>query len=178
MAGANSTDMRLRIGYFHFPVPYTLGVFAPALNRISRSREMSPWRIGGTYDRPIPRRLLEEAGVPRELFGQTKMGGSADNPEVVTLSPRWEADFLSFYEANVDPEIRARLVDEQLGRVPYYVKGNMGKMESWLRRRRLLRRVAPRILGDRRHQRWRSRHLYTFHWGLERLRGRYSVGEP
>jgi hypothetical protein len=177
MAGANSTEVRLRLGYYHFPVPYTLGVYAPVLNRISRSPEMVPWRIGGSYDRPIPRRLLEEAGVPRPLFGQTKMGGSADIAEVVTLSPRWEADFLSFYHESVDPALRSRLVEAQIGQVPYYVKGNLGKAESWLRRRRGLRRIVPRLLGDRSHQRWRSRYLYTFHWGLDRLRARYSVGD-
>ena len=34
---------------------------------------MRPWSIGGAYDRPIPRRIAEEAGVPRDLFGQNKM---------------------------------------------------------------------------------------------------------
>ena len=34
---------------------------------------MQPWSIGGTYDRPIARRIGEEAGVPREAFGQTKL---------------------------------------------------------------------------------------------------------
>ena len=28
--------------------------------------------MGGAYDRPIARRLVEEAGVPRHLFGQRK----------------------------------------------------------------------------------------------------------
>jgi len=30
--------------------------------------------LGNSYDRPIPRRIAEEAGVPRDLFGQTKVG--------------------------------------------------------------------------------------------------------
>lgn len=175
MAGANSTDMRLRIGYVHFPVPYTLGVFAPALNRISRSREMAPWSVGGRYDRPIARRLLESEGVPRKLFGQRKMGGGGDSAEHQTLPPRWEEDFLAFYHAKVDPRIRSRLVEAQLGDVPYYVKGKMGRVERWLRTRPALRGIAPRLLGDRRHQRWRSRYLYAFHWGAERIRSRYSV---
>src|SRR5207245_1892941 len=44
----------------------------PEIIAISRSAEMAPYRIGGSYDRPIARRLLEEAGVPRQLFGQKK----------------------------------------------------------------------------------------------------------
>jgi len=34
--------------------------------------EMAPWRLGSDYDRPIPRRILEEAGIPRQLFGTRK----------------------------------------------------------------------------------------------------------
>src|SRR2546427_8786426 len=32
----------------------------------------APWRLGSDYDRPIPRRILEEAGIPRRLFGNRK----------------------------------------------------------------------------------------------------------
>jgi hypothetical protein len=35
---------------------------------------MDPWRLGNTYDRPIARRIAEEAGLPRHMFGQSKMG--------------------------------------------------------------------------------------------------------
>ena len=38
--------------------------------RISRSPEMGPWVVGHSYDKPIPRRILEEAGVPRGMFGE------------------------------------------------------------------------------------------------------------
>ena len=33
---------------------------------------MAPWRLGNDYDRPIPRRIAESAGVPRAAFGQRK----------------------------------------------------------------------------------------------------------
>ncbi|MCZ7628807.1 MAG: acyl-CoA dehydrogenase family protein [Microthrixaceae bacterium] len=38
---------------------------------------MAPWSIGGRYDRPIPRRIVEEAGVERRLFGHHKFSGGA-----------------------------------------------------------------------------------------------------
>lgn len=41
---------------------------------ISNSEEMKPYSIGGIYDRPIPRRILEEKGVDRYCFGQMKLG--------------------------------------------------------------------------------------------------------
>jgi hypothetical protein len=41
--------------------------------RISQSAEMRPYLIpGSSYNRPIPRRIAEEAGVPREAFGVRK----------------------------------------------------------------------------------------------------------
>lgn len=33
---------------------------------------MRPWDVGGCYSRTIPRGIVEEAGVPRELFGVRK----------------------------------------------------------------------------------------------------------
>lgn len=36
------------------------------------SEGMLPWALGEKYDRPIPRRLLEEAVVPRKEFGIRK----------------------------------------------------------------------------------------------------------
>jgi hypothetical protein len=37
---------------------------------------MRPYRVGGYYDRPIARRLAEEAGLPRGSFARTKIAGS------------------------------------------------------------------------------------------------------
>ena len=40
------------------------------------SDAMRPWSIPGDYDRPIPRRILEEAGLPRTSFGIKKYASS------------------------------------------------------------------------------------------------------
>ena len=40
---------------------------------LTNSESMRSWVIGGRYDRPIARRLEEEAGVPRRLCGQKKL---------------------------------------------------------------------------------------------------------
>ena len=71
-AGLNLSETRLNAGFIHVPIPAIYLWSAPAIYRISNSPEMSAWRVGGAYDRPIPRRILEEAGVPRELFGYRK----------------------------------------------------------------------------------------------------------
>ena len=75
LGGCSMGEFRLRTGFLHFPVPCAGGLHAPAIRAISESEEMKPWSVGGGYDRPIARRIAEEAGVPRHLFGQLKKGG-------------------------------------------------------------------------------------------------------
>jgi hypothetical protein len=72
ISGLNLTEIRLKAGFFNVAVPFILVRSQASITRISQSAEMAEWRLGTDYDRPIPRRLLEEAGVPRELFGVRK----------------------------------------------------------------------------------------------------------
>jgi hypothetical protein len=67
-------EFRLRVGFTHVPVPSFAAMSVLQIRAISQSKEMAPWTLGTAYDRPIARRLLEEAGIPREWFGQTKQG--------------------------------------------------------------------------------------------------------
>lgn len=69
-------EYRLRIGLIVFPVPRIGSVHNRDIHRITNSEEMEPWRTGDSYDRPIPRRIVESAGVPRESFGIRKMGSA------------------------------------------------------------------------------------------------------
>lgn len=71
-SGASLSEFRLRVGFIHIPVPLLTFTRHPDLHVISRSPEMARWRIGGDYDRPVPRRLVESRGVPRHLYGQCK----------------------------------------------------------------------------------------------------------
>lgn len=68
-------EFRLATGFFFFPIPFIAAMRHEEICRISNSTEMQPWQIGGDYDRPIPRRIVESAGVPRELFGVDKSSG-------------------------------------------------------------------------------------------------------
>jgi hypothetical protein len=70
--GVSLQEFRLRVGFIQVPV----ALFALSCDRsvweITGSEEMKPWTLGTDYDRPIPRRIAEEAGIPREWFGQKK----------------------------------------------------------------------------------------------------------
>ncbi len=74
------TEFRLRVGFVNMPVIAIGARFGSALGRISVSEEMNHYSIGGDYDRPIPRRLVETAGVPRDYFGMQK---SASSPMIL-----------------------------------------------------------------------------------------------
>jgi hypothetical protein len=70
--GATLQEFRLRVGFVHLPPAFFGWRHHSDLIKISRSPELAPWSLGTSYDRPIARRLVEESGVPRELFGMKK----------------------------------------------------------------------------------------------------------
>lgn len=71
-SGSTLGEFRLRTNFVHVPVPFIAGRQHPSTARIGKSPEMAPYSVGGSYDRPIARRIAEEAGVPRDAFGTKK----------------------------------------------------------------------------------------------------------
>ena len=70
--GLSMSEFRLITGYLHCPVP-CLGVeHIGTIRNIGASEEMQDWSIGGRYDRPIPRRIIEQAGLLRGSFAVRK----------------------------------------------------------------------------------------------------------
>jgi hypothetical protein len=76
ISGSSMGEFRRRTGFIHAPVPFIGALRHAEIAAISNSAEMAPWAIGGGYDRPIPRRIAEEAGVPRSAFGTAKKAAS------------------------------------------------------------------------------------------------------
>jgi hypothetical protein len=72
MSGQVLSEARLKSGFINAPVPFIMALETEAIHQISNSQDMEPWRLGTSYDRPIPRRIVEQAGVRREAFGQYK----------------------------------------------------------------------------------------------------------
>jgi hypothetical protein len=79
-------EFRLATGYLNLVIPFIAMLRQPDLLRISNSEEMRPWSVGRDYDRPSPRRILEEKGVPRDLFGFAKGGGCGTSLRFGTLA--------------------------------------------------------------------------------------------
>jgi hypothetical protein len=76
-AGESFTEFRLRTGFIHVPMPWFAASQMYNVEKITHSDEMKPWLVGTDNDRPIPRRILEEAGVARGSFADAKRAISA-----------------------------------------------------------------------------------------------------
>ncbi|HET7607831.1 MAG TPA: hypothetical protein VFL84_04080, partial [Gammaproteobacteria bacterium] len=74
MSGLDLSELRLKSGFFNVAVPFFFAASIEDVVAVSRSGEMEPWRVNKRYDRPISRRIVETAGVPREAFGFLKAG--------------------------------------------------------------------------------------------------------
>jgi hypothetical protein len=72
-AGHGLGEVRLKAGMIQVAVPFIGARRREEILQITGSAEMDAYRLGGAYDRPIPRRIAEEAGVPRKTFGQVKL---------------------------------------------------------------------------------------------------------
>jgi len=175
--GSSLTEFRLRSGFIHFPVP-TLGYIRhPSIYAISNSEPLRPWVLGTDYDRPIPRRLLEEAGVPRTAFGRTKKAITQPlwNTDALdrVFTPRSYEDFRRYiqrfpiFEGGID-----RLTFRAL-RAAYEVNLRVNWRLQALGRP-LGIHVDERPLVSERYSQELGPSALTFHWGVNRLRSRYA----
>jgi len=76
-AGAGFDEFRRHVGFVQLPAPFIGAQHSEVIEAITASDEMRPYSVESTYDRPIPRRIAEEAGVPRSAFGQHKRAAVA-----------------------------------------------------------------------------------------------------
>jgi hypothetical protein len=79
--GHGMGELRLNRGFIQLPFPFMGARRKAEIIAITESEEMRPWRINTGYDRPIPRRIAEEAGIPRHIFGQSKQASVVIFPQ-------------------------------------------------------------------------------------------------
>ncbi len=104
--GTSWSENRLRVGYILLPVPLFGAYQWPSISKISKSREMSEFSVGGEYDRPIPRKILASKGVPGDMFALQKMGAGFnyrwDNMHRIKkrMAPKSYTSFRNFIKQN------------------------------------------------------------------------------
>ncbi|HXI33811.1 MAG TPA: hypothetical protein VNH63_06995 [Gemmatimonadales bacterium] len=87
------SEIELKSGFTCVAVPALLARGIADITTLNGSTEMAPWRVGGTYDRPIPRRVLAEAGVPAHLFAQRKK--AVVNTRMFPANPHLRREFFA-----------------------------------------------------------------------------------
>ncbi len=177
-SGGSMVEFRLRAGFQTFLIPAIAARFSEAVYQITMSPEMEPFIVGGSYDRPIPRRIAEEAGVPRSMFGRKKSATGHSWASASSLPRSAVVDFEA-WAAEFSPELLSPLPSNRLLRKAMrgwrrWLAGPFGGKS--LRLRRWLRTPALRW-WRRSHRIWDSPYLLMFQWAVERLRRRYRIVE-
>lgn len=165
-AGLSLSEIRLKSGFINAPIPFLFARRVPDLVEISRDPEMEPWRLHKAYDRPIPRRILEEAGVPRQVFGMRKKS------------------VVQAYNYPIHPGLRQRFfyhLRERFGWSPAFVYV-YDRANRWVYPLALAAKVVRERLDGRKHRMrrinvWREVDLaYQMHlWALQSLRERMAT---
>lgn len=70
------TEFRLRVGFVACPLISLGSRYSADIYRITNSEELADYRVGGKYDRPIPRKIGEDAGLERMHFGVQRSASS------------------------------------------------------------------------------------------------------
>ncbi len=184
ISGSSLGEFRLRANFVHVPVLFLGARNHRSIREISRSPAMKPWRLGNDYDRPIPRRIVEERGVARGDFGQSKRAASR---------------LLFFDESLLQPGTRAAVAayTAVLERQPEIAQQCERARKSW-ENARMLGEIPMKILMHLRHhptgnrlirgtlgknaqydwrifEHSRPRAVYAFLWALDALSPRYTA---
>lgn len=177
--GSSFAEFRLRAGFVHLPLPAVGYLSHPSINAISNAGGMGRWSIGGDYDRPIPRRIVEERGVARHLFGRHKMAVTQPlwNTERLDLFLTADsyADLLEF-AAGV-PLFRGRFEAGRFGLMRGLYQTNLRvnwKLDAVARRFGMSK--AERPLVSERYSQPLGLSALTFHWGMGKVMPRYGPG--
>jgi hypothetical protein len=72
ISGYGFSEFRIQKGVFHCVVPLWGVRHAKEIYEITLSDEMKKWTLMNDYDRPIARRIIESANVPRGTFANRK----------------------------------------------------------------------------------------------------------
>ncbi|MBV9952615.1 MAG: hypothetical protein JO291_11730 [Acidimicrobiia bacterium] len=149
-SGTSVLEYRLVAGFLQCPVPVLGGRQIADVRRIGRDPEMEPWSVGGDYDRPVARRIIEEAGVPRNAFATRKRGVLMRQPKPNDfLTPELREDYLRWLRVQRWSFARQRTIPAS---------------STW-DKLTLLRGVDPGLR--------RRLHRYVSHWAIDRTKDRY-----
>ncbi len=178
-SGSLMEEFRLRVGFIHLPVPFIGAVRQPEILAISRSPEMKPWVLGGHYEKPIPRRIAEESGIPRSLFGQSKKAIGVrmfdhfiQGPEDmrIFMCPDSFKDYQGYFMRKYKKS-QYEKYDKAVG-----VFSRIIQLFSFIYVKTFPHSGQPNFLSGLRHYLHRiGQNWVLFHWSIDKIIGRYQT---
>ncbi len=170
-SGLSLSEYRLWIGFIHCPLPFLGALQLADIGAISRSAELAPWDWPRGHSRPICRRIVEDAGLPRQSFGVRKRAASVLLFDEGFLSPASLADYTSWMASRTGDATRARAGDQAARR--FYVRLLEPVAAFTPRRWTLAHAIVQRLIrAGKREQLFR----YVFPWALAQAASRYGNG--
>lgn len=177
-AGSSLIEFKFRVGFIYVPLVYFGCLSLPSIYRISNSEEMKPWFVKGRYDRPIARRIVEEKGVDRHLFGQSKKATTIllnrHDSMLSRMNPNSAESFEEFYQNNKNKRNR-------LKQALYDFMFSLWKMHRCIfwRFDAAFRRLhipvkVPCAIPDR-FTHCSGRPSFLVHWGISRIERHYEI---
>ena len=166
------TEFRLRLDMIDLPIPLFGMTEIVSTVAISRSRAMKPWSVGGYYDKPIPRRLIEEAGFARGSFASSKRAATAliHSQGGALMAPASVESVRRFAAAE------GHAIDLAPRRRPTRLDRGFIKLAKLLRIQRL---GAPFVARQREIVHFRpGTGSILFRWGVANIRSRYDAIAP
>ena len=171
MSGASMTEFRLRVDFVHVPAVFIAATLHPQILEIGNSGAMKKWSIGTDYDRPIARRIAEDAGVPRGAFGHAKRATTAllHLHGDAAWTGRTRAAVLQFaQQQNLSPATRlAYTADAAREHGGYFVYRALRKLGLLA----LAPRLAKKPMGIHSHTRLGPLPML---WAIDQIKPRYA----
>jgi hypothetical protein len=177
--GLSPIEFRLRGGYHAFAPPCIGARHNRLIYDIATSAAMRPWSVGGDYDRPIPRRIAEEVGLPRDRFGTRKAASSHSH---LSEPSRFSQKALNDYRRFVSE--RHAAVSRPL--YNYWRARARWRDQLWDSMKEDARRYVRSTLLQRRFPfllnakpiRIPWDFMFTLQWSVAAMRARYAFPEP
>lgn len=175
-------EFRLRVGFIKVAIPFFGASQEAAIDNISNSQEMEPWRMHNDYDKPIPRRIIETAGIARGQFAVRKDGGVGNSLRLLGMQHLQKVmpsgsyrDFQQYYRENRRfRNISFAKINRSLHYLVFLSFISLGKVMlksncNWIK----LNELFPQNERIRMScSPWAPSLL--FNWGLQKVRRRYE----
>jgi hypothetical protein len=165
--GCGMLEFRWRVGFQFLTVGHAGCMGMMSLKALSNRKEMLPWMLGGNYDRPFARRIIEGAGIPRGSFAKQKIGmisvkfDVSDDELKRVMNPHSHAALMAYIER----EKSKRPLPARLKRI---VKYGAYRAERAINRKLHDAGIADKIATsfDPRHQSIPAHSSYLAPWAI------------